>query len=658
VTVPTPIRTLLVANRGEIVRRVVRTAHAMGIRTATVFAEPDRRSPHVEDADIAVPLGGTTSEDSYLSIDKIVGAARAIGADAVHPGYGFLSENAAFARACADAGVRFVGPSPAAIEAMGRKVEAKQIAAAAGVPVLPSATVTGDDPVAWQAAAERVGFPLLVKASAGGGGRGMRVVEHATDLGEAVAGGRREALSAFGDDTVFLEHYVAAPRHVEVQVFADGYGNVLHLFERECSVQRRHQKVIEEARSPSIDDSLRTRMTTAATALTAAIAYEGAGTVEFLVDGDEFWFLEMNTRLQVEHAVTEAITGLDLVRLQLVVASGGPLGITQGDVVARGHAIEARLYAEDVGAGYLPTAGLVQRFEIDRLPGIRVDTAVRSGSEVSPYFDPMIAKVVARAETRETAAAVLARTLRAARIHGVPTNRDLLVATLEHDDFRSGATTTAFLATHPDVVSAGPSPDLRREAVVAAALYARSRAAAALPLPAAATPGWRNVPSEPDEVDFGADGTVAMGAVRGGLDVKLDGESVAVGPVVVEDSLVDVEQMGRRRRWTVHGVAHDGGTRWWVNCADGQVDLHERPRFPDPALGVSAGHPLAPVPGTVVAVLVAPGAVVAAGDTLVVLEAMKMEHRIVADGDGVVGDVLVAAGDTVDAHAVLLTFES
>ncbi len=434
------ITKLLIANRGEIARRVMRTCRAMGIATVAVHSDPDADAPFVLEADEAVALGGSSSADSYLRIDALVAAALRTGADAVHPGYGFLSENAEFAQACIDAGLVFVGPSPRVIELMGSKLTAKELMAAAGVAILPSEDVTMLEGPELEAAAERVGLPVLVKASFGGGGKGMRCVRSMPELSAAVESARREAVAAFGNGAVFLERCLDAPRHVELQVFGDQQGRVVHLFERECSIQRRHQKIVEEAPSPAVNAELRERMGAAAVEAARAIGYVGAGTVEFLLAPDgAFFFLEMNTRLQVEHPVTEAVTGLDLVRLQLLVAQGHPLPDEVASAGLSGHAIEARLYAEDPERNFLPVAGTLRRFEIDAGEGVRVESGVaHDGGVISVHYDPMLAKVIAWAPTRTEAASRLADVLSRARLHGVVTNRDLLVRVLRHEAFLSG----------------------------------------------------------------------------------------------------------------------------------------------------------------------------------------------------------------------------
>ncbi|HVT22649.1 MAG TPA: biotin carboxylase N-terminal domain-containing protein, partial [Mycobacteriales bacterium] len=483
------IRRILVANRGEIARRVFRTAREMGIETVAVYSDADAGMPFVREADHAVRLAGNTPAETYLRGELIVAAAVASGADAIHSGYGFLSENAAFARQVTAAGLTWIGPPADAIEAMGSKLGAKRMMRDAGVPTLPWAESV-------EAAAE-VGFPLLVKASAGGGGRGMRIVRDPGELADAVAAASREAAGAFGDATVFCERYLEAPRHIEVQVFADTHGNVVSLFERECSIQRRHQKIVEEAPSPAVDDALRAKLGEAAVAVARAVGYVGAGTVEFVMAPDSSYaFLEMNTRLQVEHPVTESITGLDLVRLQILVAAGEPLPQEALEPTISGHAIEVRLYAEDATNEFLPATGDLRAFEID--PDLRVDSGVEPGSTVSPYYDAMIAKVIAHAPTRDEAAAKLAAGLRRARIHGVTTNRDLLVRILGEDEFLAGATDTAYLERHDPATLGSALLDaaaLRRHAAVAAlALQAHNRAAA--PVWQRMPSGWRNNPSQ------------------------------------------------------------------------------------------------------------------------------------------------------------------
>jgi propionyl-CoA carboxylase alpha chain len=615
------MRRLLVANRGEIARRIFRTCRSLGIETVAVFSDADAALPFVREADAAVHLPGNAPADTYLRGDLVIAAALSAGADAIHPGYGFLSENAAFAAEVIAAGLTWVGPPPAAIETMGSKLRSKELMAAAGVPCLPT----------WTSVADVETFPVLVKASAGGGGRGMRVVRSASELEAAFEGAAREALSAFGDGTVFLERYVEQPRHVEVQVMADQHGNVVALYERDCSIQRRHQKVIEEAPSPAVSPSLRAALSDAAVAAARAVSYEGAGTVEFVLSPDgEFFFLEMNTRLQVEHPVTELVTGLDLVALQIAVARGQEL---PGVPALSGHAIEARLYAED--ASYLPQTGTLSAFDI---PGaVRVDAGVEAGSVIGVHYDAMVAKVVAHGATRDEATARLASALAGARIHGVVTNRDLLVSVLRSDAWAANEVDTGFLERF-----APPSIQTPKEHLVAAALCSAASRAGAFPS------GWRSVPSQPQFVSY--DGIrIDYAYRRGGIDVAVDGSALDVIVWGTGPAYADLSVAGVRRRYDVAlgPVVH-------VDSPLGHSALTEDARFPVPGSALAAGSLVAPMPGTVIRVAVEVGDEVKAGDALVVLEAMKMEHAMKADADGTVSEVLVTTGQQVDAGAPLV----
>jgi acetyl/propionyl-CoA carboxylase alpha subunit len=637
------IKKLLVANRGEIAARVFRTAHELGIATVAVFSDPDADLPYVALADEAVRLPGAAPADTYLRGDLIIAAARATDADAVHPGYGFLSENAGFARDCAAAGLTFVGPSPEAIAAMGSKTEAKALMAAAGVPTLPGITVGPDvdADVDWAAEAARIGFPVLVKAAYGGGGRGMRIVAEPEELAGAVASARREAASAFGDDTVFLERYVVDPRHVEVQIFGDVHGSVVALFERDCSIQRRHQKIVEECPSPVVDDALRGELSAAAVAAGKAIGYTGAGTVEFVMDETgAFWFLEVNTRLQVEHPVTELVTGLDLVALQLRIAEGAPLPAAVTEARIEGHAIEVRLYAEDVPAGFLPATGTLHRFHVPA--GVRVDAGVADGSVVGPHYDPMLAKVIAHGSSRADAARRLRRALRGAQIHGVVTNRELLVAVLDDADFLAGR----YVRLTPLVREEHVDP--LRAAVAALAEAAARRGS----LPS----GWRNVPAHPQRVAYAVAGqevAVAYRFRRDGLEVAVDGEPLSLALVSAAPDRVVLDVDGVRRAFAVHQT----DTAVFVDDATGSSTLNRVPRFPDPNALAHAGSLLAPMPGSVVRVAAAVGARVTAGQPLVVLEAMKMEHTVAAPLDGVLTALHVQAGDQVESGQALAVVE-
>ena len=630
----------------------------MGIGTVAVYAEPDRHAPFVREADVAVALDGTTSAETYLDIHKVISAAKRAGADAIHPGYGFLSENASFAKAVMDAGLTWVGPHVEAIASMGDKLAAKKRLALAGVPMLPSVDCTGLSASDLAAKALEIGYPVLVKASGGGGGRGMRVVKDEAGLTSAVTSAKREAKSAFGNDTVFLERYLESSRHVEVQVFGDKHGHVAHCFERECSIQRRHQKIIEEAPSPAVDADLRRRMGEAAVAAAFAIGYDNAGTVEFLLDEKgTFYFLEMNTRLQVEHPVTEAITGLDLVREQILVAEGHELSFTQEDLRINGHAIEARLYAEDPEKNFFPVSGRVVKFEPDPRTPIRIDSGVESGSEVSIYFDPMLAKVIAHAPTREEAALRLAGALERLRVPGLTTNRDFLANTLHHPGFLAGDTTTDFIETHAPARRRAVPPQELAFALLAAALHGAELRKADQKVLRTLPSGWRNNRSAAEAVSYAFQGeTIAVGyaAERDGrLRCSVGETAHLVRKVELDGDLVtlEVDEVART------GTVTREGDRVWVQTSAGEVSLQELPRFPEATLQTLAGDYTAPMPGKVVSVHVAAGQAVKAGDLLLILEAMKMEHRITAAADGKVAELRVAEGGQVEAGQVLLAME-
>jgi acyl-CoA carboxylase subunit alpha len=637
------IRSLLIANRGEIAVRIARTCRERGIISVAVFSDADADSLHVRSCDRGVHLPGTAPADTYLHIERLIEAARLSGADAVHPGYGFLAESALFGQAVIDAGLTWVGPPPAAIAAMGSKIEAKSMMRAAGVAVLPDSSVEGrDDPAV-------VGFPLLVKASAGGGGRGMRIVTSAADLEEALGSARREAAAAFGDGTVFCERYVERGRHIEIQVFGDQLGTIVALPERECSIQRRHQKIVEESPSPGVDAELRSRMSAAAVAAARAVDYVGAGTVEFLLDehGD-FWFLEMNTRLQVEHPVTEAITGLDLVALQLRVADGHPLDLAPG--VPEGHAIEVRLTAEDPAAGYRPSTGTFHLFEGP--PVWRLDTGVESGSVVSPYYDSMVAKAIGRGATRGEAVRQLTHWLETARLHGPVTNRDQLLNILRHPAFVDGRLHTGFLEEFPCIDPVHGDVAL---AAAAAALAEQAANRAAARVQRGIPSGWRNNPAVDQVVELVLDEQPVRVTYHLGRDGHVTVDGTPLGPRVVDATPDEVvfDDLGLRRPYR---VGRHGDQRF-VDADDGHVAFTLLPRHPDPGAAIDAGSLVAPMPGNVLRVLVAPGEAVHAMQPLVVVEAMKMEHQIVAPADGQVASVHVAPGDQVDTGQVLLLME-
>ena len=649
------ITRVMVANRGEIARRVFATCRRLGIGTVAVYTDPDAAAPHVAEADVRVRLEGTRG---YLDTAQLIAAARAAGADAVHPGYGFLSENPDFAAAVVDAGLTWIGPPVAAVAAMGSKIEAKKMMAAAGVPVLDELdpdTVTADM------------LPVLIKASAGGGGRGMRVVRELGELPGQVEAAQREAQSAFGDPTVFCERYLDAGHHVEVQVMADAHGTVWAVGERECSIQRRHQKIIEEAPSPLVERTpgMRDKLFEAARLAATAIGYTGAGTVEFMAsDGGDFFFLEMNTRLQVEHPVTELTSGLDLVEIQLAVADGAALDAQPP--ASCGSSIEARLYAEDPAKNWQPQAGTVHRFDVptavehfellDRA-GVRLDSGVGDGSVISVFYDPMIAKVISWAPTRERAAALLADALTRTRLHGVRTNRDLLVNVLRHPAFLAGATDTAFFDTHDLAVLAAPVADsatVELSAIAAAlaeAAHNRSTATVFAGVPS----GWRNLASGWQTKgyinDDGETHEVAYRFTRDGVRVA-DRDDVTLVTATPAQTVLNVAGVDRPFAVARHG------DDVYVDSPTAAVHLVALPRFPDPADAVAHGSLLAPMPGSVLRVGAAVGDTVTAGQPLVWLEAMKMEHTIAAPADGVLAELNVTAGTQVEVGAVLARVDS
>ncbi len=635
--------TLLIANRGEIARRIIRGANEMGIRSIGIYTNADAGAPFISECDEALRL-----DTGYLDTDAILDAARRSGAQAIHPGYGFLSENSEFAARVQAAGLIWVGPPPHVIAAMGDKLEAKKLAQVAGVPVL----LSSDDP----SDAGDIGYPLMVKAAAGGGGKGMRIVYDPSELDDAVAGARREALNGFGDDRVFLERYVAASRHVEIQILGDQHGNLVHLGERECSIQRRHQKLIEESPSTIVDEHMRRAMGDAALNLARAIGYHSAGTVEFLVDDDsrDFFFLEVNTRLQVEHPVTEAVTGIDLVREQLRIAMGDELGYDQDDIDFEGHAIEVRLCAEDPSAGFLPATGTMVAFEPAFSPWVRWESGVEQGSVVSVAFDPLLAKVVAHAPTRLEAASTLALALERLHIGGVTTNNDFLAATLRHPGFLAGDTTTDFIERYQPARSLTLDPEELRWACTAAALWLQGRNRAHTPVLQHVPSGWRNarLPRQSVTLLWNHERqTVAYRSRRDGSFEVGDGGSARVFRWSECD--IDVEVNGRRATSRVT-LSHD---LLLVQTPRGTAQLIIEPLFEVSGIDATSGGLSAPMPGVIVDVRVEVGQHVEVGQTLIVMEAMKMEHIIVAPSAGTVSDVLVATSQQVNSGAALLTIE-
>jgi 3-methylcrotonyl-CoA carboxylase alpha subunit len=615
----TVLKTLLIANRGEIARRIIRTARRLGVRTIAVYSEADARLPFVREADAAIGIGPAPARESYLDQQKILTAARDTGADGIHPGYGFLSENAAFAQAVLDAGLIWVGAPPEAISAMGRKDNAKALMAKAGVPITPGYLGQDQRPSKLKEEAERIGYPVLIKAVAGGGGKGMRVIHHGNAFDEALASCRREAASAFGDERVLIEKLIQNSRHIEVQVFCDSHGNAVHLFERDCSLQRRHQKVIEEAPAPGMDAATRQALCGAAVKAAQAVNYVGAGTVEFIADAseglsmDRIWFMEMNTRLQVEHPVTEAITGEDLVEWQLRVASGETLPKTQAELSITGHAMEARLYAENPAAGFLPSTGSLTHLVLPT--GVRVDSGVEEGDAVTPYYDPMIAKLIAHADTRETAAQRLADACAAVEVWPVKTNAGFLARITADADLLAGRIDTDFIVRHPTLIPA----DQPGASIVAQAAHELLAKGAG---PWEALHGFRSGST--------TDLTVS---------VDIGGKAYTVGP-----------RSGPATLWSQEGDS--------VLFADGQAWPFRAPRFEgNAAASARDGSIIAPMPGMVTVLAVKQGQAVKRGENLLVLEAMKMENSLAAPFDGVVAELHAALGAQVSEGTVLARIE-
>lgn len=644
---------ILIANRGEIACRVIRTARDMGYRTVAVHSDADADALHVRMADEAVRIGPPPVRDSYLNIEALLAAASATGADAVHPGYGFLSENADFARACEGAGLVFIGPGADAIHAMGNKAAAKRLMIEAGVPCVPGYEGADQSDATLTAQAERIGFPLMVKAAAGGGGRGMRLVARPEDVAKSIATARSEATNAFGSGELILERAIVDARHVEVQVFGDTHGNVIHLGERDCSVQRRHQKVLEEAPSPAVDEDLRARMGAAAVAAAKAVNYHGAGTVEFLLGADkQFYFLEMNTRLQVEHPVTEMVTGLDLVEWQLRVAAGEPLPLRQDQVRLTGHSIEARLYAEDPSRNFLPQSGGIVAFEPASRKGLRTDRGVASGWTVSPFYDPMLAKVIAYGATRDEARRRLVAGLEDTLLLGLNDNRGFLIAALQHPVFASGEATTGFIPQHfppgsEALKRASPSP---RVLALAAALFARRGVGAS-----ALVAHWDSTgPSRaPLRLTIGdAHIRVHVTASGGGFRVAFDdtGEEVEVAILGRESDTIRFVAGGVQ---SSAFVVESGGA---LHVAAGGGSFTIRETSLDTARAGAkdaASKMLAPMNGRIVAVLAKAGDNVAKGQRVVILEAMKMQHEITSPRDGALASVDVSEGDQVATRQLL-----
>jgi 3-methylcrotonyl-CoA carboxylase alpha subunit len=646
------IRRLLVANRGEIVCRIARTARRLGVTTIAVYSDADRNAQHVRAADEAYHLGPAAAAMSYLHIDKLIALAKRVGADAVHPGYGFLSENAQFAQACHDAGLIFVGPPASAIKAMGSKSASKAAMAAVGVPVAPGYHGDEQTPQRLAAEAARVGFPLIIKASAGGGGKGMQVVNSAAEVAAAVESAQRLARTAFGDDRLLMERYFPKARHVEVQIFADSHGQTLSLFDRDCSVQRRHQKIIEEAPAPGLRAEVRASMAQAAVKSAQAVGYIGAGTVEFLVDdAQNFYFMEMNTRLQVEHPVTELITGIDLVEWQLRIAQGEPVPRTQAEITRRGFAVEARLYAEDPARDYLPSVGQITHLRWpENVAGLRLDTGVEAGDEVSTYYDPMLGKIIAWGESRAAAIDLLHRALNEVQLAGVATNRALLSSVLADEEFRVGGVGTDFLQVRRAQLSFG-EPQAGHADIALAAVWCAAENTANNAL-WADSGGWR-LAAPPSATWRFAEGSAEVECSAPNTYVGRVGEDRYTVRVLARSSQsLRVECQDRVQRISVF----DADPRLHF-FRDGRHVILTLVRTDDALLaagGTEQGSLLTPLPGTIVAVHVATGQQVARGTPLVTVEAMKMEHTLTAPYDGVVSRIAYGLTDRVQAGAILV----
>ncbi|MER9598573.1 acetyl/propionyl/methylcrotonyl-CoA carboxylase subunit alpha [Mesorhizobium sp. M0244] len=642
---------ILIANRGEIACRVIRTARRMGVRSVAVYSEADAHSLHVEMADEAVHIGASPVNESYLRGDKIIAAALATGAEAIHPGYGFLSENPDFVDQVVAAGLIFIGPSAASIRAMGLKDAAKRLMEKAGVPVVPGYHGEAQEIVLLASKAREIGYPVLIKARAGGGGKGMRRVEHPDDFSEALSGARREAKAAFGDDRVLVEKYLDKPRHIEVQIFGDNFGNVVHLYERDCSAQRRHQKVIEEAPAPGMTQALRKAMTEAAVKAAKAISYCGAGTIEFIVDAsqglkaDRFWFMEMNTRLQVEHPVTEMVTGTDLVEWQLRVASGEKLPKTQSEISLSGHAFEARIYAEDAARGFLPATGTLHHLKFPQAApegaSMRIETGVRAGDPISPFYDPMIAKLIVHGKDRRAALIALGTALSQTEIAGSTVNTAFLAALVANADFSAGDVDTGLIARHQQALTAVPPPS--GETIAAAALAASGAAVPSSNDPWSSLAGYAHfhAVARRTRLKFGEQEIVARVSVRPDrrFEVALDAPYDSVNSH-------DLRAAPRLARWPGHVTVFEGAIGYGFAVPDPLARADE---------AAASGSLRAPMPGLVKLVRAAKGETVIKGQPLLILEAMKMEHTIAAPHDGVIAEI-AAEGAQVTDGTVLVRF--
>lgn len=654
----TSIRKLLIANRGEIAVRIIRTCRQLGIATVAVYSDADVDAPHVRAADEAVQLGAAPAKESYLHLERILAAAQKNKADAIHPGYGFLSENAAFAEACANAGITFIGPSPQAMRQMGLKIAGRQIAAEADVPTVPGYNGEDQSNAALGEQMQRIGFPVLIKASAGGGGKGMRVVRAEHEIDEAIDGARREAEKSFGDGSLLLEKYIEQARHVEIQILGDTHGNLVHFFERDCSLQRRHQKILEESPSSAVNAELRARMGAAAVRLGQALQYTNAGTVEFiLAPTGEFYFIEVNTRLQVEHPVTEMITGLDLVKLQIEIAEGKPLPFAQADLHTSGHAIEARLYAEDPGNDFLPATGTIHDWLVPVLDGLRIDAGVEQGSEIGINYDPMLAKLIAHGSTRDEAIRKLQYALQRLSIQGVTTNREFLLRLLAQEEFRNGHAHTGFITEHLAALTNTEDLELDRASLIAAALYWQKSWQASDALMTNLPPSYRNNPYRNPSLKLQLgqqEATVSWRHLAGAQFAVTALDATAQAQVLsfdVHHIRLAIDGVQRRFRLT------EVGEQLYVHSSLGSRTITRLPRHPEVEAAAEQGSMTSPMPGLVAKLLVTVGQPVKAGDPLLILEAMKMEQTMRAAVDGIVETIRVTEGEVVGPGALLITLK-
>lgn len=646
----TPIHKLLIANRGEIASRIIRTCKRLGIDTVAIYSDADANHPFVREADEAIRIGGKQPAESYLDMDKVIQAAKSSHADAIHPGYGFLSESTAFAARCQSEGFVFVGPNKEAIDAMGSKIKAKIIMDKAGVPVIPGYNGEKQDNKTLKAEALKIGFPVLLKASAGGGGKGMRVVRKEKDLDKSIEAAKREALNGFGDDALLIEKYFDASRHIEIQIFGDKHKHYIHLGERECSIQRRHQKIIEESPSVAIDDSTRNAMGAAAVKAAEAISYDNAGTVEFIYSEDgSFYFLEVNTRLQVEHPVTEMVTGMDLVEEQIRVASGLPLSVSQDDVTFRGHAIEARLYAEDPDNDFLPVSGKVACWASPDVEDVRYDTAVRTGSEVSVFYDPMIAKIIAYGADRTTALSRLRYALRHLTVSGMTTNQAFLLKVLDNEHFISGDFNTHFVDQHMEALKTKSD---ETPALLAAFLadYLERDAQRKIPIPS----GWRNNFYQFQQISYGIGETTYLIKYRfsvDSLEVCIEDDNYELAHWAMNDRDLSFEINGHLNHFQ---MAVEADKRFIHHASHGHFTVHRIPKFTSPDAAQEPGGYNAPMPGQIIQVNVKNGDAVKKGDTLLVLLSMKMENAIEAMEDGTVEEVFVEQDAFIEADTPMI----